>query len=334
MARRGGSAAGIGGVIVLGVVLAPFIWAYDVAGIWGIVGFIGIPVLLILVWLWSIGRQPSLSPSTQLPTSIKPYTSTYSVQSTPQGKTWSPGPPPMKRKAASPVQAWQTTLGLGFEEIDRLISVGNWDSARAALQRIAYGMVNADSDTKANFTAAMSKFAELDPLFSDVLAAALPVIEETPGIKQADLYRDMSDDKKELVRYVLYFAAELGKLVRVKKGNSYSLYPSGYIPAPEKVIKPICSTQKASPNTGADRRALMRERREQMLLSKERRPIWQLRAVGDGRDPKGCPGNGFPAYRWDDPFWAKNGPWACRRSECRCSVRAYQEDEEIMTMGK
>lgn len=79
-----------------------------------------------------------------------------------------------------------------------------------------------------------------------------------------------------------------------------------------------------------DRRALMRERREQMLLNTDNRPLWQLRAAGNGRDPKACSGIAFPVYRWDDPFWRKNGPWVCRKKGCLCYVRAYRLDETPM----
>lgn len=80
-----------------------------------------------------------------------------------------------------------------------------------------------------------------------------------------------------------------------------------------------------------DRRALMKERRAQMLLNTFYRPLWQLRACCDGRDPPSCPGLAYPVYRWDDPFWQKNGPWVCRRQGCRCAVRAYRLDETPMT---
>ena len=82
----------------------------------------------------------------------------------------------------------------------------------------------------------------------------------------------------------------------------------------------------------SDRRALMRERQQQMLLNTDYRPLWQLRAVCDGRDPKGCPGLTCPVYRWDDPFWKKNGPWVCRKKDCRCSVRPYRLDEIPMQL--
>jgi hypothetical protein len=78
------------------------------------------------------------------------------------------------------------------------------------------------------------------------------------------------------------------------------------------------------------RRAVMLERRDQMLLNIERRPLWQLRAVRDGRDPVDCPGLTCPVLKWDDPFWDAQGPWVCKRADCRCSVRAYGPNEAPM----
>ncbi len=136
----------------------------------------------------------------------------------------------LKSAPAPAPQAWQTTLGAGFHEIDRLVSVGDWDSARVALQHIAYDMPKADPQTKADFTAAMCQFAVRDPLFQSVMEAITPLVLQTPGIRQAQIYAGWAPEKKELVRYVLYYAAESGQLVRVKKGNSYQLYPKGFTP--------------------------------------------------------------------------------------------------------
>jgi hypothetical protein len=86
----------------------------------------------------------------------------------------------------------------------------------------------------------------------------------------------------------------------------------------------------AEPFEMTARHTLMRERRDQMLQSKETRPLWQLRAVRDGRDPPSCPGLAYPVLRWDDPFWKTNGPWICQRKNCRCSIRAYGLDETPM----
>lgn len=78
------------------------------------------------------------------------------------------------------------------------------------------------------------------------------------------------------------------------------------------------------------RRELMIERKEQMLQSVDTRPVWQLRAVRDGRDPLSCPGLTYPVYKWSDPFWDSNGPWVCQQKNCRCSVRNYRADEKPM----
>lgn len=126
-----------------------------------------------------------------------------------------------------PPQAWQETVLRGAEELDRLVSIGDWDSAREALQRISYGMVDASRDEKAAFTEAMCKFAARDPLLHRVMAVVLPLIEKAPGLVQSKLYPHVPDVSPELVRYVLYYAAELGQIERIKKGNSYALYAPG-----------------------------------------------------------------------------------------------------------
>jgi hypothetical protein len=211
-------------------------------------------------------------------------------------------------------QGWQTTWNKGVKDIDRLIEAGNWDSARAALQRVAYGMLNAPQADKERFTAAMCQFAKRDPLYSDVMAIVTPLVEQTPGITQTKIYPHLPAIDPETIRYVLYYAAELGDIVRQKKGNSYALHLSSHI-------------NISNSGLVGTRHAIMLERRDQMLRNVARRPLWQLRAVRDGRDPEGCPGLTYPVLPWDDSFWDTQGPWICRRPDCRCSVRAYGLEE-------
>jgi hypothetical protein len=54
----------------------------------------------------------------------------------------------------------------------------------------------------------------------------------SPGIKQSDLTKKLkgNDEALEALRYVLYFASELGQIVRIKKGNTYLLYLPGAAP--------------------------------------------------------------------------------------------------------
>ena len=315
--------SGAGAIPFLIIALVPALWAYGTAGWVGVLGLIAGVVGAFMLWVWVVHiSQRAAAPQQALP--VRPWApAPYSAedhefalrQTAARQRT-----DESVQQTVSPEQAWQTTQNTGWPEIDRLMAIGEWDSARAALQRVAYTVVNEGADTKAKFTHLMSKFALQDPLFESVMRAVTPVINQSPGVRQASLYKGMAEDKKELIRYVLYFAAELGQIVRVKKGNSYALFPTGSSSqTPKTQLLGITTT---------DRQALMRERRDQMLLNVNQRPVWQLRAVLDGRDPPECPGISYPVFKWNDPFWVRNGPWVCRRKNCRCSVRPYRADED------
>lgn len=180
-------------------------------------------------WVWcSIGAYLLWRYYKSIQLEVRPFTPPPPAPTPAQSRpSWdhlaTPYVPPMPKPRPS-------TSVTGLPEIDQHIAIDDWNSARAALQRIAYTMVDADAGTKAAFTSVMTAFAAADPFFRATLDAALPTIAGQPGIKQADLYRGMSDEKKELIRYVFYFAAELGQIVRVKKGNSYALYLPGQQP--------------------------------------------------------------------------------------------------------
>lgn len=112
-------------------------------------------------------------------------------------------------------------------EIENAWQRGDFDWARQQLQRIAYGMVepSVTDAQRADFTRLMTAFAKEDPLYKDVMERVLPLVQANPGMLQSQIYKGQPDDIKEQMRYVLYFANELGHIRRVKKGNSYGLYP-------------------------------------------------------------------------------------------------------------
>jgi hypothetical protein len=140
--------------------------------------------------------------------------------------------PPDQHKPTSaepaPAHAWQVTIGEGAAELDRLVMMGDWDSARAALQCTAYGMLDAPPDEKRQFTQAMCKFAARDPLYYAVMQVVTPLVEATPGLTQTKLYPHLPNLTPETIRYVIYYAAEMGEVVRRKKGNSYAIFPKSY----------------------------------------------------------------------------------------------------------
>lgn len=115
-----------------------------------------------------------------------------------------------------------------FSKIESVRTEADLNWAREQLQLIAYSLVgkNVPQAQKDHFTAFMKRFALIDPLYYRILDKVLPVIQDNPGVIQSTLYKDRPPKEKELVRYVLYFAHELGHIYRKKKGNSYLLFPS------------------------------------------------------------------------------------------------------------
>ncbi|WP_435626953.1 hypothetical protein [Candidatus Ferrigenium straubiae] len=112
-------------------------------------------------------------------------------------------------------------------DIETAWARGDYDWARQQLQKIAYGMVG-DSVTDAqrkSFTRLMTDFAREDPLYQEVMARVIPLVQANPGMLQSQIYKGQPDHIKEQMRYVLYFANELGHIKRIKKGNSYKLLP-------------------------------------------------------------------------------------------------------------
>lgn len=67
------------------------------------------------------------------------------------------------------------------------------------------------------------EFVETDPAYLEICAVVLPKIKEQPGILQTDVYKLFPQFDRASMSYVLYFAADLGKVTRTKKGNTYAL---------------------------------------------------------------------------------------------------------------
>jgi tetratricopeptide (TPR) repeat protein len=126
--------------------------------------------------------------------------------------------------------------GHNASDIEGAINSGNWDWARAALQKWSYGMVGnqVSQAEKDRFKALMTRFAEKDPLYREVMGLLLPVIKQNEGILQSKIYGYAPRYDQETLRYVLYFADELGEITRLKKGNSYQLFG----PVREIIIQP------------------------------------------------------------------------------------------------
>lgn len=117
------------------------------------------------------------------------------------------------------------------ERIEQAWRSGDYDWARAQLQKIAYSMVDtsASDEERALFKKTMMRFAAEDPLYLEVMARLRPLLVANPGVLQSEIYKGQSDEIKEQMRYVLYFAEALGEVTRKKKGRSYSLYLSSTV---------------------------------------------------------------------------------------------------------
>ena len=117
-----------------------------------------------------------------------------------------------------------------FKAMAPMVASGDWGAARRFLQKIAYGISDASADEQRIFKKIMTIFAESDPMYQQCVKNIKPLIEENPGIKQTALYPHMAAaPDTENCRYVLYFAHELGDIVRRKKGNSYEVYLPGQV---------------------------------------------------------------------------------------------------------
>lgn len=113
-----------------------------------------------------------------------------------------------------------------FTSIEPMILNGDWDVARHFLQKISYEIASKSANDQRIFKKIMTIFAEVDPLYQRCIQAVLPIVRASPGIKQTALYTHMTATPNvEQARYVLYFAHELGHIVRQKKGNSYLVFP-------------------------------------------------------------------------------------------------------------
>ncbi len=114
-------------------------------------------------------------------------------------------------------------------EIERAWQRRDFDTARQALQKVAYGMVDGSvtDEEREEFTQLMTAFASEDPLYLDIIDLVKPMVAENRGMLQSAIYQYFPQYTQEQVRYVLYFAHEIGDIHRRKKGRSYELLPPG-----------------------------------------------------------------------------------------------------------
>lgn len=112
-----------------------------------------------------------------------------------------------------------------LEEIKQAWESGNYDYARTWLQKLAYRITadQAPEEVHRQFKVLMVAFTRDDPLYADVMRVALPAIAADPGIVQSVLAKQFPQFDAEQFRYAMYYGAEIGDVVREKKGRSYAL---------------------------------------------------------------------------------------------------------------
>ncbi len=123
----------------------------------------------------------------------------------------------------------ETGLAMSPSAIEAAIYRGDYETARLGLKKYAFAAVGKDvpADTKQRFKQLMTDFAQVDPLYGKVIARILPLVASKPGILQSSIYKHIPEFDQETIRYVLYFAHELGDIYRRKKGRSYELLLAG-----------------------------------------------------------------------------------------------------------
>lgn len=100
------------------------------------------------------------------------------------------------------------------------------EDLRAALQRLAMDVTRKGIPPieKARVKALIKEFAAEDPLVARVAEIAQALAIANPGFVQSKSYAAFPNLSVDDVRYGMYFAHELGLIVRVKHGNSYRIY--------------------------------------------------------------------------------------------------------------
>ena len=115
------------------------------------------------------------------------------------------------------------------DDIERAWARGDYEKARRWLQKIAYSMVNkgVTDRQRQEFKQLVKEFAVQDPLYYELLSIIRPAVNHQPGVLQSQLTKDIDGYSTEHIRYVLYYAHELGDIHRVKHGRTYKLYLPG-----------------------------------------------------------------------------------------------------------
>lgn len=106
----------------------------------------------------------------------------------------------------------------------------NYDLARSSFSRWVESLkqqnINSNGGLEKELEAARKEYSEFvknDPLYIKFCDTIFPAIKSEPNILQTDLYKLFPQLSKDYMSYALYFAAEHGKVKRIKKGRTYCL---------------------------------------------------------------------------------------------------------------
>lgn len=227
-------------VVPFVVVLYPFFWLYEKVGFGGLLAIVfGVPYLIYAIYNSYKNKQKSkpkntasnseidklITESRQRDALIQQQANEKALQSESH----------IDKDMKSPDKTGLNTIDDPWYahclEIEAAWDRGEYDWARQQLQKIAYGMVDKSvtDEQRAAFTKLMSDFAKEDPLYKEVISKVKQLVKQQPGIIQSTIYPLFPLHDQETIRYVLYFANELGDIHRIKKGRSYELRPAGEI---------------------------------------------------------------------------------------------------------
>lgn len=212
----------LGSLIGIGLIIAVIIWLYNT---FPVLFWIAIAFLVLFFLLGTIGNLfPESQPVTSAGVGKK-------IGRTPHKPKFSHKTMTLHNPKTGEY-ILETDWVAQFEEIDRARRAGDYDFARLWLQRFAYtitGNEYVSQEIRDRFKRAMTCFAKEDPLYREVIDAVKLVVEKQPGILQSKTYPLLPHIEQETIRYVLYFAHELGDITRRKKGRSYELLPPGQV---------------------------------------------------------------------------------------------------------
>lgn len=218
MAKKSDAAA-TGCLIAIGIIVVPFVLLYE----WlGPVGFWIIVLLLSVLVLVGFIKQPQDKSGSATPTTAKKKLS----RSNRKWETYTRYDTKLNEYVV------ETDWPAQFKQIEQAITESDYDFARVWLQKFAYtitGNSEVSQELKDWFKRIMTEFAKQDPLYREVMDGVKFVVMRHPGIVQSKMYQLTPHIDQETIRYVLYFAHELGDITRRKKGRSYELFPAGQV---------------------------------------------------------------------------------------------------------